>query len=188
MSEEGFAGVPVEGMGAPFLEDLPESPEPEETATEDAAVDILAKAKEYGELNERKRQLEADLLEVKADMKIITEAICDKMIMENPNIKVCVGTKPNGKPLFKTVYVKTQIWAGYVGDEETGEGKQELMEAMKICGLQDMVKENFNTQTLSGYVRNLNPDIKDLDELKKLVPEAMQPHLKLSKTISLAVK
>ena len=43
-------------------------------------------------------------------------------------------------------------------------------------------------QTLSGYVRSLNPDLKDPDELKKLVPEPMQPFLKLSKVVALSVK
>ena len=173
---------------APFLEDMPESVEPEEIETEDVVVDLLAKAKEYGELNEKKRQLEADLDDTKASMKAIAEAVCDRMITENPNIKVCVGTKPNGKPLFKTVYVKTQIWAGYKDEDETGNGKQLLMEAMKASGLNGLVSETFNVQTLSGYVRSLNPDVKDPEELIKLVPEPMQPHLKVSKTVTLAVK
>ena len=99
-----------------------------------------------------------------------------------------VKTKPNGKPLFKTVYVKTQIWAGYKDEDETGNGKQLLMEAMKASGLNGLVSETFNVQTLSGYVRSLNPDVKDPEELIKLVPEPMQPHLKVSKTVTLAVK
>lgn len=173
--------------GRPFLEDLTETIE-ELKETEEVAVDLLAKAKEYGELNEQKRALEAELADVKEKMAAINEAVCEKMILENPNIKVCVGTKPNGKPLFKTVYVKSTIWAGYADEAEDGSGKQKLMEAMKAAGLADMVSETFNVQSLSGYVRGLDPDIKDPDELKKLVPEVMQPYLKLTKKVALAVK
>lgn len=183
MSEQEF--------GKPFLEDLQEvmaEVEEMDAQAEEVAVDLLAKAKEYGELNEQKRALESELEDVKAKMAAINEAICEKMILENPNIKVCVGTKPNGKPLFKTVYVKSTIWAGYADEGDDGTGKAKLMDAMKQAGLNDMVSETFNVQTLSGYVRNLNPDCKDPDELKKLVPEVMQPFLKLSKKVNLAVK
>lgn len=186
MIEEGFEGHPVEGTEKPFLEDLAEVVQ-EVKESENVEVDLLAKAKEYGLLNEQKRQLEAELELVGQKMKAINEAICEKMILENPNIKVCVGTKKDGKPLFKTVFVKSTIWAGYAETEE-GDGKEKLMVAMKQAGLGDMVKESFNVQTLSGYVRSLNPDLKDPDELKKLVPEVMQPFLKLSKVVALSVK
>ena len=184
---EGFEGMPVEGTeDRPFLEDL----EPtealtaeEEVEAEAVEIDLLAKAQEFGELNEKKRLLKKELEDIEARMKAINEQICEKMIFENPNIKVRVGTKKDGKPLFKTVYVKSQIWAGYAED------KTALMEAMKACGLGDMVSESFNTQTLSGYVRGFDPDRKhSLEELKAMLPEAIQPHIKLSQVDAIAVK
>ena len=184
---EGFEGMPVEGMEeAPFLNDFDpaEACAPEEdTETQAVEIDLLAKAQEFGELNEKKRLLKKELEDVEARMKAINDQICEKMIFENPNIKVRVGTKKDGKPLFKTVYVKSTIWAGYAED------KMALMEAMKACGLDDMVSETFNTQTLSGYVRGFDPDRKlSLEELKALLPEALQAHIKLSQTDAIAVK
>lgn len=169
---------------APFLEDFDMSGEPVTEAEQaEIEVDLLAKAQEFALLNERKRQLDKELETVKEDMKIISEQICEKMIFENPNIKVKVGVKKDGKPLFKTVYVKSTIWAGYEED------KTRLMEALKESGLNDMVSETFNTQTLSAYVRGFDPDRKlSLEELKTMLPEAIQPHIKLSQTDAVAVK
>ena len=174
------------GMDAPFEDLKPGQFDETEAMNEEAGnveVDLLAKAQEFGLLNERKRQLKKELEDVEEKMKAINEQICEKMIFENPNIKVRVGTKPDGKPRFKTVYVKSTIWAGY------SEDKTALMEAMKRAGLGDMVNETFNTQTLSGYVRGFDPDKKmSLEELKAVLPEEIQPHIKLSQTDAIAVK
>ena len=93
-------------MEKPFNEDwidLPQSEEAEETATEDASVDILRMAQEYGVLNEQKRTLEKELEAVKDAMKLINDVISERMILENPNIKVKIGETAAGKPIFKTV-------------------------------------------------------------------------------------
>lgn len=169
-----------EVMDAPF-EDLDESYFEEQQ--EEVEIDLLKKAQEFAELNEKKRQLKKELDDVTEKMAAINEQICEKMIFENPNIKVKVGTLKNGKPKFKTVYVKSTIWAGY------NEDKTALMEAMKRCGLGDMVNETFNTQTLSGYVRGFDPDkTLSLEELKSQLPDEIQPHIKLSQTDMVSVK
>ena len=177
-------------MEKPFNEDwidLPQSEEVEETATEDASVDILRMAQEYGVLNEQKRTLEKELEAVKDAMKLINDVISERMVLENPNIKVKIGETAAGKPIFKTVYVKSQIWAGYV-ETEDGNGKANLVQAMKDAGLGGLVSESYNANSLSGYVRGLDPDIKDTDKLMELVPDPMRPFIKLTKTTALAVK
>ena len=182
---EGFEGMPVEGMeDQPFLEDLDpaECCAPEED-TEEVEVNLLKLAQEFAELNEEKRALTKSLDKVEERMKEIDAAICEKMIFENPNIKVKVGVDSKGRPKFKTVYVTTTLWAGYKED------KVALMEAMKASGLEDMVAENFNTQTLSAYVRGLNPEgTLSLEEIIALLPEAMQPHIKLTNKSNIKVK
>lgn len=170
----------------PFVEDFgpevgAEAPQEEETVVDDAT--LLKKAQEFAVLNERKRQLTKELDDVKEKMDAINQLICEKMIFENPNIKVKVGEDSKGKPKFKTVFVKSTIWAGY--DED----KSALMEALKKCGLEDMVTETFNVQTLSAYVRAFDPDkAKTLEELKSSLPEEIQPHIKLSRVDAVAVK
>ena len=161
--------------------------EVEETETNDASVDILRMAQEYGVLNERKRELEKELEVIKDAMKLINDVISERMILENPNIKVKIGETAAGKPIFKTVYVKSQIWAGYV-DTEDGNGKANLVAAMKEAGLGGLVSESYNANSLSGYIRGLDQDVKDIDKLMELVPDPMRPFIRLTKTTTLAVK
>jgi hypothetical protein len=179
----------------PFLEDLPEETGDAVVGeeTKDAAVDLLKKAKEFGVLNEEKRTLKARLAVVEAEMKAIDAQIQEKMIFECPNIKIQVGVNAKGKPVFKTVYVKSTLWAGHLGDKEDEDAglamKTKLLEALKAAGLEDFVSEGFNAQTLSAYVRAFDPDGKmDLEELKVLLPEPIQPYIKLSKVTQVAVK
>lgn len=168
-----------------FLEDLPLADDQieEELQDEDTAIDLLAKALEFAKLNERKRRLSSVLEKTKERMKEISDEIAEKMIFENPNIKVKVGHDKKGKPKFKTVFVKSTIWAGHNDDKDA------LLKAMKEAGLQDMVAENFNVQSLSAYVRALDPDRKlTLEELKESLPEPLQAHIKLSEVTQVAVK
>lgn len=172
---------------APFLEDMPLDrhirDEDTDEALEAASIDLLAKALEFAKLNERKRRLTSILEKTKERMNEISEEIADKMIFENPNIKVKVGHDKKGKPKFKTVFVKSQIWAGHNDDKDA------LLKAMKEAGMEDMVAENFNVQSLSAYVRAYDPDRKlSLEELKEQLPEQIQPHIKLSEVIKVAVK
>lgn len=169
----------------PFLEDFgPEvgqEPTPEETKTE--TPNILEKAKEYALLFAERKELEAQVDTIKEQMKTIEGEIAETMLFENPRVRVKVGENAEGKPVFRTVHVSTTIRASHNGDKDA------LIEAMKESGLDALISETFNYNTLSAYVRGLDPD-KSLptDELLELVPEAMKPHLKLTQTISLGCK
>ena len=156
---------------------------PEEVETKVEEVDLLEQARIYGILTDRKKMIESELDEVKSKMNEIQEAIAEKMLTENPRIRVKVGEKADGSPVFKTVHVKTEIWAGHNGDEAG------LINAMKEAGLTDMVKEKFNVQTLSGYVRGLDPDKKMTpEELLEAVPVPMQKYMKISKLLKLGCR
>lgn len=168
-----------------FLEDFgPEvgqSQAFEETKTE--TPDILEKAKEYALLFAKKKELEEEVDEVKAQMKQIEEEIGETMLFENPRVRVKVGENAEGRPIFRTVHVSTTIRAGHNGDREA------LIDAMKDSGLEALISETFNYNTLSAYVRGLDPDkLLSVEELLDVVPEAMKPHLKLTRTVSLGCK
>lgn len=168
----------------PFLEDFESSdsvPAEEETKTE--SVDVLEKAKQYAILFAERKRLEDEIDDIKATMQAIEAEIAETMLFENPRIRVKVGENAEGKPVFRTVHVSTTIRASHAGDKDA------LIEAMKESGLEALVSETFNHNTLSAYVRGLDPDKKlPPDELLDLVPEAMKPHLKLTQTISLGCK
>jgi hypothetical protein len=168
-----------------MFEDMPFNDEVPliEEETEVQEVNLLEQAKTYAMLTDRKKAIEEELDEVKGQMNVIQEAIAEKMLTENPRIRVKVGEKIDGSPVFKTVHVKTEIWAGHNGDEAG------LIEAMKESGLADMVKEKFNVQTLSGYVRGLDPDKKlTPEELIEIIPVPMQKHMKISKLLKLGCR
>jgi len=168
-----------------MFEDMPFNDEvlPVEEETEIQEVNLLEQAKTYAVLTDQKKFLEGELEDVKAQMTAIQEAIAEKMLTENPRIRVKVGEKADGSPVFKTVHVKTEIWAGHNGDEAG------LIEAMKESGLSDMVKEKFNVQTLSGYVRGLDPDKKlTPEELLEIIPVPMQKHMKITKLLKLGCR
>jgi hypothetical protein len=169
----------------PFLEDFGPSEEsvtPEEE-TRPETPDVLEKAKQYAILFAERQQLEEEIDDIKATMQAIEAEIAETMLFENPRIRVKVGENAEGKPVFRTVHVSTTIRASHTGDKDA------LIEAMKESGLEALVSETFNHNTLSAYVRGLDPDKKlPADELLELVPEAMKPHLKLTQTISLGCK
>jgi hypothetical protein len=156
---------------------------PEEVETKVEEVDLLEQARIYGILTDRKKMIESELDEVKSKMNEIQEAIAEKMLTENPRIRVKVGEKADGSPVFKTVHVKTELWAGHNGDEAA------LIAGMKEAGLSDLVKEKFNVQTLSGYVRGLDPDKKMTpEEIIEIIPLPMQKHIKVSKLLKLGCR
>lgn len=146
-------------------------------------MNILDLAQEFATLNELKKDLTSSLDEVKTKMSDIEAQIAEQMLYENPRIRVKIGEKGSGQPIFRTVQVSTTIRATHNGDKEA------LVSGMKAAGLPDMISETYNANTLSAFVRGLDPD-KGLtvEELLEELPEEMRPHVKLTKVISLGCK
>ena len=162
-----------------FNEELP----PFEEETTESEIDVLDGAREYACLYSRRKALEAEVDEIKARMTLIEAEISEKMLFENPRLRVKIGEKASGEPIFKTVHVQTTVRASHAGD------KQALVDAMKHSGLIDLVSETFNANTLSAYIRGLDPDKRvTTDELLDMVPEEMKPHIKLTRVVSLGCK
>jgi len=175
----------MEQQEAPFLENFSESVEAEvqDKETKLEQPEILERAKRYAILYDQRKRLEAEVDDIKAEMTQIESEIAETMLFENPRIRVKIGENKEGKPIFKTVHVTSIVRASHNGDKDA------LIEAMKDSGLDMLVSETFNANTLSAYIRGLDPDKKlDLPELKSLIPEAMQEHIKLTKCITLGCK
>jgi len=168
------------------LQDMPfdhEQTPPIEEETKLDSVAVLERAKRYGILNAQKKRLKAELELTEQEMTSIQEEIADTMILENPQIKVKIGEKPNGEPIFTTVHTISKLYAGHNGDKEA------LIRAMKQSGLEDMIAENFNANTFAAYIRGLDPDKKmSIEELMDVVPELMRPYMKISKVVTLGCK
>ena len=116
-------------------------------------------------------------------MSDIEAQIAEQMLYENPRIRVKIGEKSGGQPIFRTVHVSTTVRATHNGDKEA------LVEGMKAAGLDDMISETYNANTLSAFVRGFDTD-KSLttEELLDELPEEMRPHVKLTKVISLGCR
>jgi len=164
-----------------MFEDMDIQPEMEETEVEE--INVLDGAREYALLFEKRKTLESEIDQIKSRMSAIESAIAEDMMLENPRIRVRVGEKSDGSPVFKTVHVTSIIRASHNGDKEA------LVEGIKEAGLDAMISETFNANTLSAFVRGLDPDKKlTPEELLDEIPLAMRPYIKLSKTISLGCK
>ena len=97
--------------------------------------------KRWNELKDRKATLEDELDEVKAQLAELDSQIQESFIEEGvQNIKV------DGH----TVFLYRQIWAKKADPEMS---TQEICDALGAAGLGDFVKEGYNTQTLSAWLR-----------------------------------
>lgn len=137
---------------------------------------MLEKAKTYAYLDAKKKDLENRLNAVKKELSELEASLLDEMAEEGvPSLKVKVKND-DGTESTRTVYQRRELWAGYADGYE----KQDLCEALKQAGLDDMVTETFNTNTLSAYVREFNDGDKDTEEIIKNLPENIQPYIKVS--------
>lgn len=113
-------------------------------------------AKKVGDLIARKRSLEDDLRAVKDEIESLEPELLNEFLeAQMDRLQVPVGT---GKI---TLYIHRIMWA------KPKDGDREAVVAtLKRCGLSDLVSENYNSSTLSAYVRERLAD-----------GEALQPTL-----------
>jgi len=97
------------------------------------------KFKSFLELTNQKKQLEASLDTVKRQIADLEEELLDNLVeAEVDSLKV------NGK----TIYPHKQMWAKVLTT------KEDVIQALKKAGIDHIyVKEGFNHQSLSAYVR-----------------------------------
>ena len=165
-----------------FLDNLEDVPldTVEQAAEEESQVDVLEKAREYALLDAKKKDLELELGKVKEDMAFIQELIAERMAGESPKVKIKMGEDANGKPIFRTVAVKRELWGSIQGD------KEQCYEVFRELGMGDMVKEGIAAPSLTSYIRGFDPDNNlPPEKVKELLPESLQEFFKISETIKL---
>ena len=97
----------------------------------------------YASVIATKRRLEDELRAAKDEIASLEESVRN-MLQENQvdRLPVTVGTEK------VTLYLHRQLWA-----KPKGGDKMNLMSVLKRCGLSDLVQEQYNTSSLSAYVR-----------------------------------
>lgn len=127
--------------------------------------------KEYAALDARERAAEAELREVRAIKEELEPALLDDMA-ESGLDRVTI----NGV----TFYPARRF---FVGPDE-GLDKTTVAAALKEAGLGDYVKNDYNTNSLTSYVRSLAVEAGGVDtmspeEVRALLPEPLRACLKV---------
>ena len=110
--------------------------------------------KEFTELEARKNDLETELARIKARITVLDPIIQDELINNEIN-----QIKVNGR----TVFLHKQIWAGSPIEGESID-RDKAIAALLMAGLDDFVKKGYNTNSLSGYLRECNANGTPLPE------------------------
>lgn len=142
-------------------------------------MSITQDAKRFAQLDKEEKDLNAQLELIKSEKSEIEARLLEEMSDEGiPKVTVELPNGNGGPPDKRTVFSRREIWAGHQGDRDA------LINALKMSGMEDMVKENFNTQSLSAWVReyataddgtNLSPE-----EIISKLPEQLKEHIKVS--------
>jgi hypothetical protein len=104
--------------------------------------------KQFVALEERRRQLEAEVDTIKAEAAELEGRLLPQFEQSGMERVSIDG---------RTVYVERKLWA----KAKDGD-KGALCKALKRCRLGDYVEETFNTNSLSAYVRELDREGKPL--------------------------
>lgn len=110
-------------------------------------------AREFGSLISEKRKLEARLDNVKEQIASLEPTLLNELV------EAQVDRLPitlEGEKV--TLYIHRQLWA-----KPKDGNRAAVVDALRGCGLEDLVKEDFNTSTLSAYVRERLGDGEDLE-------------------------
>ncbi len=100
-------------------------------------------AKEYASAIADKRRLEDQLRAAKDTIANLESGMLNEMQESQVDrLPIVVG----GEKV--TLYIHRQLWA-----KPKGGDKKNLMQVLKRCGLTDFVQEQYNTSSLSAYVR-----------------------------------
>lgn len=111
----------------------------------------------FTSLEKTKKGLESELKSTKDELSRLESQLL-------PQFEA--GGMQNATVNGRVVYVHSQLWAGVA----EGHTREELVEALKDHGMGDMVKENFNTQTLSAWLREkVDAEEQIAPELDKLI-------------------
>ncbi len=136
--------------------------------------DILALCGELIRIDKRRKEIDAE------DKALIQEraGFEGKIINAIENGADFQGCKMGGQ----TVYMSTDYWP------KVKQTKPLLITALKQTGLEEFVKEDFNTQSLRGYTNELirvalealPPEARPLFDANNALPDGLKPFIELS--------
>ena len=135
---------------------------------------------EFIELDEQRKGKEGEVEKIKERMAELEPEIMKRF--EN------AGMQSMKSKQGSTIYIRRELWSS------AAEGSEVLLlEVLKSIGMGDLVKEKVNTQTLSAYVREIEKDafngmVADPADIIKVLPEQLQPVLKVTQKFSLRTR
>ena len=128
------------------------------------------KIKEYIQLHTEKRSAEARLKVIKDNIAVLEPMVSDILTEEGvQNVKIDNSM----------AYLHKELFASLVRDDDNSH--EAAHQALKDNGLDSMVKEGVNAQTLKAYVT-------ELDKAEEPVPEGLAPYLKISEVYRVRVR
>lgn len=132
--------------------------------------------KRLAALQHRKASLEAEVKEINKKIENLQEVLLEEAFEEGiDKMTVSIGNDENGHPIKRTVYLQRKVWAGHNGDQE------QLNEALRQAGLEEYIKETVNTNSLSAFVREYDPEHNlDPESIKSKLPEPLRDVIKVS--------
>jgi hypothetical protein len=126
----------------------------------------------FAELTDAIRKHEDDIDALKAERAELEATLLEQYRTDGVQ-RVTLGNR--------TVWIDRKIWASVGGPE--------LIPALKEVGLEAFCKETVNAQTLSGWVREADPDgALGPDEIIAKLPEPVRPYIKISEVYRLMVR
>lgn len=123
--------------------------------------------KRYVRLDTERKELETKIARVKDKQKECEETL--KRQFEKAGVQ---SVKVDGN----SVYIMRQLWASAKDGD-----RQAVCAALKKGGMEDYVAENFNTQSLSAYVR-------ELDGLGDPLPDGLKECVQVVEKFSIRVR
>ena len=123
--------------------------------------------KRFVALEERRRQLEAEVDTIKAEATELEQRLLPQFEQEGFE-KISVDGR--------TVYVERKLWA-----KARDGNKAAVCKALKRARLGDYVEETFNTNSLSAYVR-------ELDREERPLPPSLREVLEVSEVFKLRTR
>ena len=119
---------------------------------------------QYAALTEQRRQLEAEVNRIKAELATHEERLAGEFAQAGiQNVKTASG---------QTVYLNREIFAKLVGDPK------KARTALRRAGLGDFIKEAVSAQTLRGWVR----------EMDEVIPKGLQPYIDVTEIYKIRMR
>lgn len=131
-------------------------------------------------LQQRKSYLDNELKRVNGEIRELEEVLLEQAFEDGVDkLTVTIGHDDNGVPIKRTVYLERKVWA-------SPEDQGQLNEGLRQAGLEDYIKETVNTNAISAYVREYDPE-RNLspEDIRAKLPEPIRNALKISEVFKL---